>query len=90
MHLKDVLHVPDLTCGLFSISQATRKDLGITFIGEDYHIFQGSKLIGSAPKVNNTYILSILQATAKVAVLIQQNMRALATSLIFNKEAVDL
>ena len=25
VRLKDVLHVPDLTCGLFSISQATRK-----------------------------------------------------------------
>lgn len=30
--IKDVLHVPDLTCGLFSIGQATRKGIGINFL----------------------------------------------------------
>ena len=88
--VKDVLHVPDLTCGLFSISQATRKGMGIFFHGESCDITLDNKTIGSAPKVNNTYILSVLEPSAKIAILIQQNMRALATSLMFNEEAVEL
>ena len=88
--VKDVLHVPDLTCGLFSISQATRKGFGITFLGDDCSILMNNKHIGSAPKMNNTYILSATQSTAKVAMYIQQNMRALSTSLMFNEDAVEL
>ena len=88
--LTDVLHVPGLTCGLFSISQATRKGLGVTFLGDDCKILRGEDVIGSAPKVHNTYILSVTHSTAKVASLIDQNMRALATSLMFNEEAVEL
>ena len=88
--LGEVLHVPGLTCGLFSISQATRKGLGVTFLNDDCKILRGEEVIGNAPKVNNTYILSVTQPTAKVAILIQQNMRALATSLMFNEEAVEL
>ena len=84
MSVNDVLHVPALACGLFSISQATRKGFTIKFEGDDCHIFQGTKLVGSAPKVNNTYVLGVTQSTASVAMLIQ----ALTTSL--NEEAVEL
>ncbi len=38
--VNDVLHVPGLTCGLFPISQATRKGFGITFLGEDCNILK--------------------------------------------------
>lgn len=88
--IKDVLHVPDLTCGLYSISQATRKGFEILFTSDECQILKDNQQIGSAPKVNNTYILSVLQPTAKVAVLIQQNMRALATTHMFNEEAIEL
>ena len=90
MVLRDVLHVPGLTCGLFSISQATRKGLDVIFSGDSCNILHNDKVIGSAPKVNNSYLLSVTQLTAKVTILIQQNMRALATSLMFNEEAVKL
>ena len=69
--IKDVLHVPDLTCGLYSISQATQKGFEILFTGDECRILKDNQQIGSALKVNNTYILSVLQPTAKVAVLIQ-------------------
>ena len=59
-------------------------------MGDECHIFCDNDLIGSAPKTLNTYILSVSQSTAKVAILIQQNMRALSTSLMFNEEAVEL
>ena len=88
--VKDVLNVPDLTCGLYSISQATRKGFEILFTGDKCRILKDNKQVGSAPKVTNTYILSVLQPTAKVAVLIQQNMRALATAHMFNEEAIEL
>ena len=90
MFLEDVLHVPGLTCGLFSISQATRKGLDVVFSRDSCKIISKKKVIGSAPKVNNTYLLSASQPTAKITILIQQNIRALSTSLIFNKEAVEL
>ena len=88
--LTDVLHIPGLTYGLFLISQATRKGLGVTFLGDDYKILRGEDVIGSAPKVHNTYILSVTYSTAKVASLIDQKIRALVTSLMFNKKAVEL
>lgn len=69
--VKDVLHVPDLACGLFSISQAMRKGFEITFIDDDCHILRNGNLLGNAPKVNNIYILSVLESTANVAVIIQ-------------------
>ncbi len=88
--MKDIYHVPDLTCGLFSISQATRQGLEVTFKNNECHILQGSKLVGIAPKVNNSYILNISQLRARLATLISQNMKALSTSLVFNEEAVEL
>ena len=88
--LKDVLHVPDLSYSLFSISQATRKGFEITFVDEDCHIRKDSILTGSASKVQNTYILSLLESTTKVAGIIQQNIKALSTSLILNEDAVEL
>ena len=90
MLLEDVLHVPGLTCGLFSISQATRKGLDVVFSGDSCKIISKKKVIGSAPKVNNIYLLSASQLTTKITILIQQNMRALLISLMFNKEAVEL
>ena len=90
VNIADVLHVPDLTCGLFSISQATRKGFGINFLGDDCHLYKEDYLVESAPKVNNTYILSVSQSTARIARDIQGNMKALATSLMFNEEAVEL
>ena len=54
--VSDVLHVLALTCELFSISQATRKEFAISFIEDDCYIFRDTKLIGSAPKINNIYI----------------------------------
>ena len=88
--VKDVLHIPDLTCGLYSISQAIQKGFEILFTGVKCRILKDNKQVRSAPKVNNTYILSVLQPTAKVVVLIQRNMRALATTHIFNEEAIEL
>ena len=32
--MEDVLHVPGLTCGLFSISQASCIGLEVTFVGD--------------------------------------------------------
>ena len=88
--MKDVLHVPELTCGLFSLNQATRNGLGISFSGEDCHIYKGRKIIGSAPKVNNIYTLNVSQPTSKITMLIQENLRALATNVMYNEEAVEL
>ena len=88
--MKDVLHVPGLTCGLFSLNQATRNGLKITFQGEGCYIYKDANIIGSAPKVNNIYILSIAQSSTKVTMLIQENLRALASTLSFNPEAVEL
>ena len=68
--IKDVLHVPNLTCGLFSLNQAIRNGLEITFQGDDCLIYKGERLIGSAPKVNNNYIPSVSQSTSKISVLI--------------------
>ena len=59
MSIKRVLHVPDLTSGFFSISQATREWMTVTFFGDKCHISKAGQLIGSAPKVNNTYTLSV-------------------------------
>ena len=86
----DVLHVPDLTCGLFSISQATQKGFDINFSGDNCHLYKNNTLVGSAPKVNKTYILSLTHPSALIAIIIQQNVRAMATSLMFNEEAVEL
>lgn len=69
--LKDALHVPGLTCGLFSISQATCKGLDVMFSGDNCKILRGKKVIGTAPKTNNADILNASQPTAKVAKLIQ-------------------
>lgn len=82
--------VTSLIFGSYSLNQATRNGMGVTFLGDDCHIHKGGKLIGSAPKVNNNYVLSVSQSTTKIAVLIQENIRALATSLLFNEEAVEL
>ena len=90
VNIDDVLHVPDLTCGLFSLNQATRNGLRISFSGEDCHIYKGRKIIGSAPKINNIYILMVSQPTAKITMLIQENRRALATNVMYNDEAVEL
>ena len=90
VNMKDVLHVPELTYGLFSLNQATRNGLGISFSGDDYYIYKGDKMIGSVPKVNNIYTLIVSQATAKIIMLIQENIRALATNVIYNNEAVEL
>lgn len=68
--IKDVLHVPNLTCGLFSLNQATRNSLKITFQGEGCYIYKEDMIIGTAPKVNNVYVLSITQSSTKVAMLI--------------------
>ena len=90
VRVSEVLYVSVLTCGLFSISQATRKEFAISFKGEEYHIYQDIKLIKSAFKVNNIYILGVTQLTANIATLIQQNIRVLTTSLMFNEEVVKL
>ena len=58
--MKDILHIPELTCGLFLLNQAIRNSLSISFSGEDYYIYKGSKIIGSVPKVNNIYTLMVL------------------------------
>lgn len=47
-------------------------------------------MVGSAPKVNNTYILSVSQPIAKIAVDIQGNKRSIATDIMFNEEAIKL
>ena len=90
MDIKDVLHVPNLTSGLFSLNQATRTGLKIIFQGEGCYIIEDDVIIGTAPKVNNVYILSITQSSTKVAMLIQESMRAMSSTLAFNSEAVEL
>ena len=90
IRLEDVLHVPDLACGLFSISQATGKGLGVSFVNDGCNNTKNKKVVGNAPKVNNSYFLSISVPTAKICMQIQENSRALATSLMFNEEAVEL
>ena len=54
----------------------------MTFLGEGCHIYKGDKIIGSAPKVDNICTLSVLQSSTTIAMLIQENMRALATSVM--------
>ena len=88
--MNDVLHVPDITCGLFSLNQATRNGLRISFSGDNCHIYKGKKIIGSAPKVSNIYTLNVSQPTAKITMFIQENMRAFATNVMYNQEAVEL
>ena len=58
MFLENVLHIPDLIYNLFLISQVTRKGLDIVFSRDSYKIISKKKIIGSAPKVNNIYLLS--------------------------------
>ena len=55
---------------LFSISQATRKSLKVTFLDNDYKILRGKDVIGSASKAYNIYILSVTYLTAKIVSLI--------------------
>ena len=90
VRLDDVLYILDLKYGLFLISQTTFKGLGINFLEKEYYILKENQLIRSTPKVNNIYILSVSQPAASTTVLIQKNIRTLATSLIFNNEVVEL
>ena len=90
IRLDNVLHVPQLKCELFLISQATRKGLGVVFFDDAYQITKDNIAIGYAPKVNNTYILNISQLSTQIARLIKKNFRALVIDLSFNEEAVKL
>ena len=55
----------DLICGLFSINQATKKGMGVSSFDGSCHIVMKDRLIGNAPKVNNAYVLNVLESTAK-------------------------
>ena len=68
--LTNVLHIPGLIYNLFSISQTTRKGLKVTFLDNDYKILRDEDIIESAPKVYNTYILSVTYLTIKIVSLI--------------------
>ena len=47
-----------------------RKGFEIIFIDDDCYLRKDGNLLGSALKVNNTYILSVLELTVRVAVII--------------------
>ena len=89
--VKNILHVPNLVYKLFSISQAIRKEFEIIFIDDNCYLRKNGNLLRSASKVNNTYILSVLKPIARVAVIIQRNIKALAiTHSVLNKKTVEL
>ena len=90
INIKDILYMLNLAYGLFSLSQVIRNSLRITFFSKGYYIYKGNIIIGSTPKVNNTYILSIFQSSTKIAILIQENIRVLITSVIYNAKVVEL
>ena len=77
--------MPQLKYELFSISQATQKELKVIFFNDAYQITKDKIAIKCAPKVNNTYILNISQPSTQITRLI----RALAITT-FNEEAVEL
>jgi len=83
--LINVLHVPDLTCGLFSIYQATARGFAISFNDENCYLFKTDVLIGVAPKQGNTYILCITHSSAKVVQESEQNRKS-----FYNDKAIDL
>ena len=70
VRVEDVLHVPDFTCELFSISQAIKKGFEIAFLGDDCHILKDDILVESASKTRNIYILNVFQSTTKIVALI--------------------
>jgi len=89
--IKNVLHVPALTCGLFSIHQVTSKGFNVFFSNDDCAITtKDNRAVGAALKQGNVYTLNVIYPTSYVAALIKQNMKALVTSLAYNDEAVEL
>jgi len=88
--IKNVLHVPALTCRLFLIHQAISKGYKVCFNNDDYAITKDDKAVGAALKQGNVYTLNVIYPTAYVTALIEQNMKALVISLAYNNEAVEL
>ncbi len=83
--IDDVLYVPDLTCSLFSIYQATSKGFGIGFFNNSYHIIRDDTLIRCAPKHSNVYILGVTYSSAIVA-----STTAIRIRPNYNDDIVDL
>ncbi len=83
--IDDVLHVPNLTYGLFSIHQATSKGFGIGFFNNSCHIIRDDTLIRCAPKHSNVYVLGITHSSAIVA-----STAAIRIRPNYNDDAVDL
>ena len=90
VRVEDVLHISDFICELFSISQVIKKGFEIVFLDDDCYILKDNVLVESASKTRNIYILNVSQSTTKIAVLIQENTRALFIALMFNEDAVEL
>jgi len=88
--IKNILHIPALICSLFSIHQVTSKGYKVCFDNDDYAITKDDKTVGTTSKQGNIYTLNVIYPTTYITALIQQNMKVLVTSLVYNNEAVEL
>jgi len=69
--IKNSLHVPALTCGLFLIYQVTSKGYKVCFNNDDCAITKDDKAIGAALKQGNVYTLNVIYPTAYITALIE-------------------
>ena len=84
----DVLHVPDLACGLFSIGQATDRDIQIVFMKDVCQIIKDGKQIGVASKIINTFNLSVTHSKDSIDYYIDIAMQAMAAT--YSPEALEI
>ena len=68
--MKNILHVSNLVYKLFLINQIMRKRFEIIFIDDDYHILKNDNLLNNVLKINNIYILNILEFIINIIIII--------------------
>lgn len=87
--ISNVLCVHDLSCGLYSVNQATDRGFAICFFDDQCHILKGSQIVGVATKGTN-YSLGMTHATSNIKTSITLAMQALVATAMYSPEAMEL
>ena len=68
--MKNILYILNLIYKLFLINQIMRKKFKIIFINDNCHILKNDNLLNNISKINNIYILSILEFIINIVIII--------------------